>query len=287
MAKLSYQDLGELTTADVSNIGKAIVLPAKDALRQLRFALTGNLTIRDNAYAAIVTLGYTGNSTQTLTSGTEYTFQNPLKTKPIGFTPIQCMNANGGAIAAPPCKLNTSRTDGLIGVTPIFPHNGEKIELALTSSTSITHGAIVDVSWSGIMTANGVTGSIYSWTSGANITVSEAGLYLCHVKGLWAFSASGGTRRMAVALNGTEVDDNCIQAITVTDDTRHEVNYQINCVSGSAIGATAFQRNGGAGALNLVGSGTLAAANVNRTKMTITRIANLESGILTGILWGG
>lgn len=149
MAVIDWQDIGELTANDPDNIKRAIVVPTKEALRQTRFALTGNLTIKDNAYAAIVTLGQLGNNaSQTLVHGTEYVFQNPLKTTPVGFTPIKAFDSNRVAIQIPDCKFNTSRTDGLMGVTPNFASTnggsgsqGEQLETVIGFASRVTLAA--------------------------------------------------------------------------------------------------------------------------------------------------
>lgn len=121
MAKINWQDIGLLAGNDAESIQKAIIIPAKEALRQTRFALTGNLTISDNLYSTVVTFGLLGNNTsQTLVHNVEYIFQNPLRTTPIGFTPINSFDSNRVAIAIPVCTYNTARTDGLLGLTVAF-----------------------------------------------------------------------------------------------------------------------------------------------------------------------
>lgn len=119
---VGWQDIGQLNDNNADSIQRSIIIPAKEALRQTRQALTGNLTIRDNQYAAIVTLG---TSVTPMTSGTEWTFANPLATKPIGFTVLTATNTVGVAIQldSPP-KLSTSRTDGLLGLTAVQDVNG-------------------------------------------------------------------------------------------------------------------------------------------------------------------
>lgn len=271
MAKLSYQDIGDWQVADVANIGKTIVLPTKEALRQLRFALTGNLTIRDNAYAAIVTLGYQGNSTQTLTSGVEYNFQNPLKTKPIGFTPINAVDANGISLNIDGFDFNTARTDGLLGVTPwMFSSTGyvgEKI------SSSIGTAAAISFPFSG--TTIVVT----------SITINQGTYEVSY--GCGAGNAVTGTRFQA-GINSSIT----IPSSTLEDNTWGDTPTMPTASSNISLALSGITQSPNIStSLNLVARMLFSAG----TPIAWGRISAVRSslfnngitGLMTGILWGG
>jgi len=289
MAKINWQDIGELQGADQNSINKAIVIPAKEALRQVRFALTGNLTIRDNAYAAIVTLGYSGNSTQTLTNGTEYTFQNPLKTKPIGFTPIIAVNENGLALSVPSCIFNTSRTDGLIGVTPFFIPQFGLCGLARSTTQSAAHNTLTSVQWDveRILPRGELS---HSNTVNPNrITCASDGFVRVSWQLAYAPLAAVLTNRFGglVRRNGASAAVNSRWASTIvqsagTDDTASS-SAIIPVSADDYIELMAFQANTLAAARDIIG-GT---AQESRIDAEYIYPATAFSGILTGILWGG
>lgn len=179
MARVNWQDIGELTKVDQSGINKAIVIPAKEALRQTRLALGGNLTIRDNMYAADVTFS--------LTSGVEYTFQNPLKTTPVGFTPIKCVDANGVALNIGNVALNTTRTDGLMGITVGFSSSltgyvGETVSSYLSPSSALTVSNSVTANLTSITATQGEwnvnTMTVLGFGSSVTMTQLAAGMSL-------------------------------------------------------------------------------------------------------------
>lgn len=263
--KIAYQDLGNLSANDVGAINQAIVIPAKDALRQLRTLVTGNLTIRDNAYAAIVTLGYQGNSTQTCTSGVEYTFQNPLKTTPIGFTPIKAVDANGASIGIAGFEFNTSRTDGLLGITPLMHSStgyiGETIRGFRAVADSITPASTVTANVTSIdlppgswdisfvaRAANATTGTLFD----AAVSTTSA-----------TIPAADGDSRLTFAGAWTSL-------IVSLADYHQEV----------AATTTYY----------LVMRTTHAAAPALSGRLSAVRtslVGNGISGLVTGILWGG
>lgn len=266
--KVNYQDLGLLRDNSVESINKAIIVPAKDALRQLRTLATGNMAIRDNQYAAIITLGYTGNSTQTLTSGTEYTFQNPLKTAPIGFTPIKCVDANGVALSVDGFNLNTARTDGLLGITlqmfsstgyvgetvKSFLAVGSAISITTTAETTVTSITLGPGTWdmNGVCALRGtLTGTIFA----------------CGISATTNTLPTNGDDQVRTPTMSTAAS-NIVQVIpqvrVVT--TASGSKFLVIAATFSAGTATAYGRISAVRA-SLVGNGI--------------------TGIVTGILWGG
>lgn len=293
MAKINWQDIGELTNVDASSIGKAIIVPAKEALRQLRFAVGGNLTIRDNMYAAIVTLGYSGNSTQTLTNGVEYTFQNPLKTKPVGFTPISAVDSNGTAVDMPNCKINTSRTDGLIGITAKYDLPvGEMLTLVKTSNQAIATSTITPITFVEGTNLNDSKGSAMSFNGTDGIVIDEPGLYRLTGECVFAASAAGTIRTGSIRINSASVAVVSLPPITGSNlflNASVDVAFNASAV-GQVIKLNAFQDTGAN--LNALGAGTSASRTMGgfeRCFLQATRVRNDEepSYNVTGILWGG
>lgn len=287
MAKVNWQDIGELSKVDAQSIGKAIIVPAKEALRQVRFALTGNLTIRDNAYAAIVTLGYTGNSTQTLTTGVEYTFQNPLKTTPIGFTPIFATNTDGDAIKIPRCKLTRSRSDGLLGITA---------EMDDTSSGNIGEllGPITRLRSNAISLTNGTAVNVCTTTS---LTLTPGEWF---VRGEVGFDPENTTSVSQLRAGTSKTSATFPATDTIAVPTDGEVGSGRFSVAGNVIGNDAtvyvgpYRVNVPAGTtmpLFLVANAFFTVAGIAAYgSMEATRVSlsgNGAEGIVTGILWGG
>jgi len=276
MAKINWQDIGQLTAVDQNGINKAIIIPAKEALRQVRFALNGNLTLRDNQYAAVVTLGYSGNSTQTLTSGTEYTFQNPLKTTPIGFTPIKCIKSTGTSMAISDCKLNTSRTDGLIGISLGFGtdgHTGPCLIKTASGNLSVTNNTnTVITGWDTTVKSRG---SVISTSDNANFLISESGTYSLNVK-LTMESATYTSVHLYLS-DTAEQPARLFLPVAFTDGPILSISSIGSYAAGNMVNAIIFQTNA-----------TLATriANVLR-RIAIHRLFSEENGIVTGILWGG
>lgn len=270
MATLNYQDIGELTAVDPRSIGKAIIVPAKEALRQLRFAASGNLTIRDNMYAAIITLGYQGNSTQTLTSGVEYTFQNPLKTKPVGFTQIKCIDANGVAMNIVGANLNTSRTDGMTGITAqIFSSTGYVGE---SFTASLGAGSATAL-------ANGTAKTF------ASMNVPPGDWMLFSHCGFTTTAATTGTRcigSVSLTTNTLGVSDARSQIGLVPVNGVADVQLATpmvklnNSATQTVFGISFASFSGG----NVQGFGSVIASRASL-------VGNGISGIMTGILWGG
>lgn len=272
MAKINWQDIGELTAIDATSIGKAIIIPAKEALRQVRFALGGNLTIRDNAYAAIITLGYQGNSTQTLTTGTEYTFQNPLKTEPIGFTPIMGIDANGSAIATPICSLNLGRTDGLMGITPSFSDStiGSQVRTFtnLSSSVAIT---------------NNTTANIASITVPAGVHDLSTITYL---------NGSGGSGLTGTAfVTGISLTSAVMTPTSTAGDSRADIPTMPTATSAVTLSIPQFRISVlSSTAYFLVINSLFTVGNATAWgRISSVKVAppTNYSGIVTGILWGG
>lgn len=299
--KLNFQDIGGVGSGgqvSATVINGAIIVPAKEAFRQIRQVLTGNLTIRDNQYAAIVTLGYQGNSTQTCTSGTEYTFQNPLKTKPIGFTPLVAVNASGTAMAISSYQLNRSRTDGLVGITIRFGWEGPYTELQPTANQTITNIANFPVTWTQSLTdATGVI-TLASNSSGpatTRVVVSDPGIYQFSGSIYWNETNTAGLREHFFAKNASYTGTS-----STYDSIEHrgESDYVAN-VSGGAnalpsvltlcewplsagdyVELVVFQNSGG--------SRTLDGTDVYRCKLRVRRVGTYgNTGLVTGILWGG
>lgn len=273
MAVLNWQDIGELGGDDTDSIKRAIVIPAKEALRQTRFALTGNLTIKDNAYAAIVTLGQLGNNTsQTLVHGTEYVFQNPLKTTPVGFTPIKAFDSNRVAIQIPDCKFNTSRPDGLMGITANFapPSSGSgsqgeiatgqrlqasALALAAATTTTIASASIGAGTWDAMCVtefqgniANGTV--IYGGPSTG--TAFNAGVEGVEFSAQAITNFAGGTRDVVIS-----------PSVRITVATITTINHLARC---DAANASVY--------------GSIWAVRVIPYQTGIT-------GNVVGILWGG
>jgi hypothetical protein len=278
VAKVAYQDIGELGEVSAAGIGKAIIVPAKEALRQVRFALGGNLTIRDNSYAAIVTLGYTGNSTQTLTHATEYTFQNPLKTTPIGFTPIKATDASGTAIAIPQCTFNTGRTDGLMGITPLFDNStsstgyaGEQVSSFVPSASAVnmpgTPG-VVDITTIELTTGKWLVDFVVFINLGTATSPTVTRAWINTASGTDPGTTANGNTRLVTNLvpsaNGGAIL--AMPGIPVTVTAAEQDYYLTSGMTYSVGTPTTYGR------------------------ITATRVVPYltgYSGIVTGILWGG
>lgn len=277
MAKIGWQDIGELQNTDPDSIKRAIIIPAKEALRLTRFALSGNLTIADNAYAAIVTLGQLGNNTsQTLVHGTEYLLQNPLPTKPVGFTPIYAFDSNRTAIEIPNCMLNLARTDGLLGLTVNFERSHAAPYLAKTASFLVPNGGgeSIVTGW----TTEDSRGSVISESSGT-WTVSEAGVYNITAWVNYGSIGASYTRNfmsLIVVSPSVNLARSDIDALLVNGAALNlSSNYKF--AAGGQFRVTAFQTNAA------LASRTVPwALRVNRLYNDAPYAANV-----TGILWGG
>lgn len=274
MAKINWQDIGNLVAADQNSINKAIIIPAKEALRQVRFALNGNLTIRDNAYAAIVTLGYTGNSTQTARTGIEYTFQNPLKTLPIGFTPIAAMDANNVDIELPQCKFNTARTDGLIGITPwMFSttgFQGERVVGFVQSANAVDMPATP-----GVTDVTSITLSPGTWDIDflASIQIGTA-------------TAPTITRAWSSTVSATDPGS------TANADSRMVTNIVPTAVAGVVLTLPGWRQVLSVSTVYYLSTGMTYGVGTPTTSGRISAVrsslvGNGQTGIITGILWGG
>lgn len=296
MAKINWQDIGLLAANDVESIQKAIVIPAKEALRQTRFALTGNLTIADNAYAAIITLGQLGsNTSQTLIHNTEYLFQNPLKTTPVGFTPIIAFDSNRVAVPTPQCTLNNSRTDGLTGITARFASPPGVVDLLRSTAQSISSTASTPIQWTSDELSVALTGTTatsgafsydYTTTSGSpavnsKINCSAAGFVLVNASGGFAANSTGLREFWLVKNNATTPRwaDTLYQSPPVTTDIRFNLSAVIQVAAGDYLQLYCYQDSGGA--LNTL-AGTVLRFQARYLNAPITYSANV-----TGILWGG
>lgn len=294
--KIGYPDIGNLENDDVEAIRQAIIVPAKQALGVLRNAVGGNLTIRDNQYAAIVTLGYQGNSTQTCTSGTEYTLQNPLKTKPIGFTPISAVNANGAAIPTGAARLNNSRTDGLTGITVELGFNTQPwLWVSKSSNQTLTTATSTNLTWD-VINAGGqdpvpaVTplisnGTIYVASSDSTrIMITEAGRYLFTAVVTYAANATG-TRFATFMKTGdnssvtSQPGQFFLPSAGASRRTAITVPAIIDMTISDYVQVVGFQDSGA----NLDVLGNQSAG----TLLQISRVWSKNTGIVTGILWGG
>jgi hypothetical protein len=285
VAKVTYQDLGELAEVSAQGIGKAIIIPAKDALRQLRFALTGNLTIRDNMYAAIITLGYSGNSSQTLTHGVEYTFQNPLKTTPIGFTPIKSFQPSGStALPVQSAAFNTTRTDGLMGVTVQFAPPQHKLSVQRTTGTqSIPNNVGTDVTWD----AEEFSYGDIVYTAAGVFTMPQDGLI--HVS--WDLPWSGAGVAAGDAVGGhfhqrTSTKRYAQTRVAGPTATSARVNASdyAPVLANETFALQAVQVNAGLAAKDLSANTT---TNTMRLQIVYVAPPSDYSALVTGILWGG
>jgi len=292
MAKVSWQDIGELSAVDTASIGKAIIVPAKEALRQTRFALGGNLTIRDNMYAAIVTLGYSGNSTQTLTTGIEYTFQNPLKTKPVGFTPISSIQPDGSpALGVDSFDINNSRTDGLTGITIGFrPPSGFVSLLRNSTFTAASGGQVVQ--WDAEdqpLSGSGVFSYDTATTSGtppinSRINCGADGIVMVTGQVFFTTSALGNERDVWVQKNNsTSSRWGAQRGPFGSVATAICVASQVEVLAGDYLQIMAFQDTGAG--LALVSSASV--SRPNQIQCSYVRPLPTYSAIVTGILWGG
>lgn len=131
-------------------------------VQDLRTMLGGGLTFRDNINCAIVTVDCQHN--------TETRVANPLQTKPIAFVPISSMaittiggQSNGSArpIDGMPI-LNTSRTDGFLGVTVRYAPPAGIVDLRRNATQALASASITPVQF----TVNEGGGS----TNGTTIT---------------------------------------------------------------------------------------------------------------------
>lgn len=262
--KIGYQDIGELRDASPESIKRAIVVPAKEALSLLRQATGGNLTIRDNQYAAIVTLGA---GAQSMTSATEYTLQNPLKTKPVGFSPIMAANSSGTSLEISGTSLNLSRADGLIGITCEFfgitsGYIGEAIRSAVPFASAITLANATNTNLASIPLANG------DWNASAIVSFNGAitgSLLQISISDTSATIQSSGDGE---AESPTMPTTNSDQTLTVPDfkiQPATTTTYYLVARANFSVGtAKAYGR-------------------IIARRQTIQQTA----GIVTGILWGG
>lgn len=267
--KVRFQDIGALAGSSPAEIVKSIVVPVRDALAQLRQAVSGNLTITDNQYAAIITLGA---GAQSLTSGTEFVFQNPLKTPPVGFTPILAVNSSGTAMRVVSSQLNTSRTDGLLGVT-----------VEITDGVTGYAGEMVE--------ANVLQGSAVSLTSTVTRTITsvELGAGKWNVSGVVSFYGNGGAVAGTVAqghiataqdsVAGSVLGDSWIQTpwypIATADENIAIPGHKrdLSVTTRIYLNATMAFSSGSCSAY-----GRISAER---------RTTGPNAGIVTGILWGG
>ena len=291
--RLNLQDLGQLADGSSDEINRAIIIPAKDAFRQLRQAITGNLTLRDNQYAAVMTLGYAGNSTQTLFSGTEYTFQNPLKTGPIGFTPLVATNTVGVPIqlSGPP-MLNTTRTDGLLGITADKRSEGPYLDLQTAAAQSITDSASTPITWGGTVVSDSygimTVASNGSGPASSKIVVSEPGIF--HSSGHVTFAASvTGLRscwanvNTAGAGNGSDNRGQIFSPSDTGDITSINFSFDVCLAANDYFEIFVVQTSGG----NLSTRGN----DAFRSRLQARRVGinpnSRPTMLLTGVLWGG
>lgn len=270
MAKINWQDIGQLNDNDQKTINQAIIIPAKEALRQTRNALNKNLTIRDNQYAAVMTFG---TSITPMTSGTEFTFQNPLKTTPIGFSPLVATNTAGVPIVlAGHPRLNTTRTDGLLGLTAYQDLIGGTGSIGQYFSVrSIRSGGPALT-----------TGTIVTLVS---LTVTPGDYDLSAIAGL---SASTNLASIDVAISLTaatlpatdELGNSWIE-LTPTSNSGADEGIGIPALRVTPIVTTTYF-------LVIRCSFSLGAAS-GYGRLSARRMTTLNSNpmILTGILWGG
>ncbi len=279
MAKINWQDIGELTAVDAAGIGKAIIIPAKEALRQARFALTGNLTIRDNMYAAVVTLGYVGNSTQTLTHGVEYAFQNPLKTTPVGFTPIRSFSPGGStALPVQSAAFNTTRTDGLMGVTIRFSPPVGAAHVRRDAAQTVTTAQSTTILFDAETYAYGSMS-----LTGGSVVLAESGIvamsYMAGVtsgtaatnRAAWIYVASSSSR-YGQNDNLSPASDALSWIVSGAQETQLS--------AGETVGVIVRQDSGGT--LNTITS-------TSRPRFSVRYVEPPAdySALVTGILWGG
>lgn len=285
VAKINWQDIGELTAVDQNGINKAIVIPAKEALRQTRFALGGNLTLRDNQYAAVVTFS--------VTHGVEYTFQNPLKTTPIGFEPILTKTSSGAMGLQCNASLNLARTDGLLGLTVNYALTaGEMLTVVKTSNQGpISPNTETTVTFDAGIDANSSPGTALTYSSPNGILLNGVGLY--QVTAQWAFSATTAGGR----IGQFKYNNSRFQAWSVAPnpDGSSGSNFAgvatlpvTTATAGQVLRMTATSSV----TVSIVGSGTTAGVlegGSTRCYMQATRIRNDETPQynVTGILWGG
>ncbi len=266
--KLQWPELGELREFNPQDFQRAFIVPIKSALGQLRQAMGGNLTIQDNQYAAIITLGaIPGTTNATLTSGTEHTFANPLKTMPVGFTPIYAKNTSGTAVSLASCRLNTSRTDGLLGLTAAQDLLGASGDIG----ESVT---------STVLFANKIT---LTTNTTANVTTLSLNAGTWAVAGAWNFSGTTATKVIgSISLTSATLSNNPSSQIeTPTGPTA--ASEQGFALSGHTIAlaasATVYQVT--------LATFTGGIAAYGRLSATRTKRLDSSSLIVTGILWGG
>ncbi len=287
LVKLNYQDIGDLQTSDPDDIRRAVIVPAKEALRQLRYATGGNLTIGDNMYAAIITFGA---GSQTLTSGTEYIFQNPLKTKPVGFSPIRCVNTSGTALAVGSMvPINTARADGLMGVTLemlTLGGIGDVCELigpisrTLSNALPLTSAVVANVGTTTSLTLTPgewqISGAVgITFAAGASITdfvaaVSKTSATLPTANAI-AFPIAGEVRienQTAAQVPGAGT----VQSVALPP-------YRISVASGATLPLFLI--------VDVVATVATVSAFGWLEARRMSRINNGVTGIITGILWGG
>jgi hypothetical protein len=276
--KVGWQDIGLLNSADPKVLNSAIVVPAKEALRQVRSALTGNLTISDNSYAAVVTLGLLGNNkSQTLINGTEYLIQNPLKTTPIGFTPIYAFDSNYTAVDIPQCTLNLARTDGYLGITTNFDLQHTLPCMIRTASAVQSIGNASTTQLTGWDTVVKTRGSVIT-SNGTTFTISEAGTYMVSV--ILPLETATYTAAQVQIRQGGVIIWRQYLAATFSDSPYLQSNGIVRLTGSDTIDFAAFQSNGAAAARNTVAA---------ERRMAIERLYNdtVFTGNVTGILWGG
>lgn len=265
--KVGWQDIGQLDGNDPDDISRAIIVPAKEALRQTRQALTGNLTIRDNFYATSITLGA---GTQSLTSGVEYVLQNPLKTTPIGFTVQKATDINGNALKVSSVKLNTTRTDGLLGITCDF--YGSTGQIGETFSASLPRASAISLTTNVAQNVVSLTVSAGTWElrGGISFIGSPTGTGVAGNIGVTSASLGSSDLLGQSSFNLPTVPT---AAFDVTQFVA--VNPPLTVAASTAVFLVAL-------ATFTVGT-IKAMGGLSATRLSV----GPSAGIITGTLWGG
>ncbi len=245
-------------------------------LGDLRAMLGGGLTFKDNVNCAIITLD--------CQHGVETRVTNPLRTVPIAFFPISSMSitAIGGQSngAARPIDdyptLNTSRTDGFLGVTVNYELNHTQPCLIRTASAvqAIAHGG-GGAALTGWNTTSFSRGSVIS-DNGSIFTVTEAGTYSVAVK--LPFEAGTYTAADLWINTGTVVAED-YRALAFTDRPIINVATIVQLAAGGTITAFTYHTNAAVAARNVT----------TERRIAIHRLFNdtVPLGRVTGILVGG
>ena len=253
-------------------------------VQDLRTMLGGGLTFRDNINCAIVTVDCQHN--------TETRVANPLQTKPIAFIPFSSMaittiggrsNESARPIDGMPV-LNTSRTDGFLGLTVRYElsHSAPYLFLRKSANQAANGSA---VTWDTFMEGSGTTianGVIYI-SSSSQIKVTEPGLY--QVAAHLAFTSNAtGTRYIYQQKNGSSASGTMIalnNTPAISGDTTSMDSYGVYNISTTDY-VQVFAQSVGA-AVNVLGNTTFdSALRVTRLLSTATPL-----GRVTGILVGG